>query len=100
MAKPRVFSGVQPTGEFHIGKLARAVRTWAQQVADQKGDLSSASSDAHAITVDYEAAELAIVSTAMACDLVTCGVDPERCTLSSRADVPRTHKSSPGTSRT
>jgi tryptophanyl-tRNA synthetase len=87
MAKVRVFSGVQPTGELHIGNWLGAVRTWAQQVADQKEDLFFCIVDAHAITVDYEAAELRRRIDAMACDLIACGVDPERCTLFVQSDV-------------
>src|SRR5438046_2318826 len=87
MAKPRVFSGIQPTGEFHIGNWLGAVRTWAQQVADQKEELIFCIVDAHAITVDYESAELRESITTMAADLIACGLDPDRCTLFVQSDV-------------
>jgi len=85
--KPRVFSGIQPSGELHIGNWLGAVRTWAQQVAEQKEDLLFCIVDAHAITMEYEPAELRNRIDVMAQDLVACGVDPERCTLFVQSDV-------------
>jgi len=85
--KPRVLSGIQPTGEFHVGNWLGAVRTWAQQVAEQNEDLFFCIVDAHAITVDYEPSELRGRVDGMARDLIACGVDPERCTLFVQSDV-------------
>jgi tryptophanyl-tRNA synthetase len=64
-----------------------AVRTWAQQVAEQKEDLLFCVVDAHAITVEYDPAELHRRIVSMAADLVACGLDPERCTLFVQSDV-------------
>ena len=85
--KPRVLSGIQPTGEFHIGNWLGAVRTWAQQVAEQREDLFFCIVDAHAITVEYDPKELRARTRLMAQDLIACGVDPERCTLFVQSDV-------------
>jgi tryptophanyl-tRNA synthetase len=87
MALPRVFSGIQPSGELHIGNWLGAVRTWAAQVAEQREDLMFCVVDAHAITVEYEPAELRQRIDTMARDLIACGVDPERCTLFVQSDV-------------
>ena len=84
---PRAFSGIQPTGEFHIGNYLGAVRTWAQQVAEQKEELIFCIVDAHAITVDYDPADLRRRILALATDLIACGVDPDRCTLFVQSDV-------------
>src|SRR5580704_5862970 len=86
-ARPRVFSGIQPSGEFHVGNWLGAVRTWAEQVAAQKEDLFFCIVDAHAITVEYDPAELHRRIWTMAGDLVACGIDPERCTLFVQSDV-------------
>jgi tryptophanyl-tRNA synthetase len=83
----RVFSGIQPSGELHIGNWLGAVRTWAAQVAEQKEDLVFSIVDAHAITVEYEPAELRARIDGMARDLIACGLDPERCTLFVQSDV-------------
>jgi tryptophanyl-tRNA synthetase len=84
---PRVFSGIQPSGELHIGNWLGAVRTWAAQVAAQKEDLMFCIVDAHAITVEYEPADLRQRIVTMARDLVACGIDPARCILFVQSDV-------------
>ena len=86
-ARLRVFSGIQPTGELHIGNWLGAVRTWADQVAAQREDLFFCIVDAHAITVEYDPAELRRRVWTMAGDLVACGIDPQRCTLFVQSDV-------------
>src|SRR5271166_4684816 len=79
--KPRVLSGIQPSGDFHIGNWLGAVRTWTQQVADGREDLLFCIVDAHAITTEYEPTDLVRRVEVMARDLVACGLDPARCTL-------------------
>src|SRR3979411_43833 len=86
-AKPRVVSGIQPSGELHIGNWLGAVRTWAAQVAEQKEDLFFCIVDAHAITLAYKPAELRARIDTMARDLVACGIDPAGCTLFVQSDV-------------
>jgi len=87
MSRARVFSGIQPTGELHIGNWLGAVRTWATQVAEQKEDLIFCVVDAHAITNEYDPAELRARIEGMARDLVACGLDTARCTLFVQSDV-------------
>jgi tryptophanyl-tRNA synthetase len=87
LAKPRVLSGIQPTGQFHIGNWLGAVRTWAAQVAEQKEDLFFCVVDAHALTVEYQPSELRQSIDQMSRDLIACGLDPERCTLFVQSDV-------------
>jgi tryptophanyl-tRNA synthetase len=86
-ARPRVFSGIQPTGELHIGNWLGAVRTWAAQVEEQKEDLLFCVVDAHAITKEYDPAALRERIATMARDLIACGLDPARCTLFVQSDV-------------
>ena len=87
VSRARVFSGIQPSGETHVGNWLGAVRTWAAQVAEQREDLLFCIVDAHAITVDYEPAELRRRIGSMARDLVASGLDPERCTMFVQSDV-------------
>jgi tryptophanyl-tRNA synthetase len=87
IARPRVVSGIQPSGELHIGNWLGAVRTWATQVAEQKEDLFFCIVDAHAITVEYEPADLRRRIEVMARDLIACGIDPSGCTLFVQSDV-------------
>jgi tryptophanyl-tRNA synthetase len=85
--KPRVFSGIQPSGELHIGNYLGAVRTWARQVAEGLEDPMFCVVDAHAITVPYEPKELGTRILALAADLIACGIDPDRSTLFTQSDV-------------
>jgi tryptophanyl-tRNA synthetase len=85
--RPRVFSGIQPTGELHIGNYLGAVRTWRQQIEDGREDTMFCIVDAHAITVPYEAAELRQKIDGFAIDLVACGLDPNKTILFVQSDV-------------
>ncbi len=51
----RIFSGIQPTGDIHIGNYVGAIRNWVQ-LADRYECIFCVV-DYHAITVDYEVAE-------------------------------------------
>jgi tryptophanyl-tRNA synthetase len=75
----RVFSGIQPTGEMHLGNYLGAVRRW---VEDQyRHDAIYCVVDLHAITLPYEPSELAGRTRQTAMLLMAAGLDPDRCTL-------------------
>jgi tryptophanyl-tRNA synthetase len=81
-----IFSGIQPSGELHLGNYLGAVRTWVE-LQDQYRCFFCIV-DFHAITQPYEPAEMARRVREMAVDLVACGVDPQRCTLFVQSAVP------------
>jgi tryptophanyl-tRNA synthetase len=83
----RVFSGIQPTGELHIGNYLGAVRTWRQQIEAGKDETFFCIVDAHAITVPYDPKELRKNIDDLALDLIACGLDPEKTTLFVQSDV-------------
>jgi tryptophanyl-tRNA synthetase len=85
--RKRVFSGIQPTGDMHIGNWLGAVRTWVQQVEDGTEDTMFCVVDAHAITVPYEPAELRKNIENFARDLIACGLDVSKTTLFVQSDV-------------
>jgi len=85
--RPRVFSGIQPSGELHIGNYLGAVRTWREQIEAGNEDTMFCIVDAHAITVPYEAAELRQRIDGFAIDLVACGIDPAKTILFVQSDV-------------
>ncbi len=87
MPAPLVFSGIQPSGELHLGNYLGAVRTWARQVAEAKEELLYCIVDAHAITLPYDPADLKKRIKDLAIDLIASGVDPARCTLFVQSDV-------------
>lgn len=87
LPKKRVFSGIQPTGELHIGNWLGAVRTWVAQVEAQQEETMFCIVDAHAITVDHDPVDLQKKIEGFALDLVACGLDPSKTTLFVQSDV-------------
>jgi tryptophanyl-tRNA synthetase len=87
-SRPRVFSGIQPSGELHIGNYLGAVRTWVEMVKNQAEESIFCLVDAHAITVPHDPKELADRTLRLATELIACGVDPEKCILFVQSDVP------------
>jgi tryptophanyl-tRNA synthetase len=81
-----VFSGIQPSGELHLGNYLGAVRNWVA-LQDQYRCFYCVV-DYHAIAQLYEPAEMPARTRNMAIDIMACGVDPERATLFIQSDVP------------
>jgi tryptophanyl-tRNA synthetase len=76
---PRVLSGLQPSGDLHLGNYLGAVRSW---VADQERyDCFYCIVDLHALTLDISPDQLRERTEETALDLVAAGLDPGRCTL-------------------
>jgi len=75
----RVFSGIQPSGELHIGNYLGAVRNWVELQHRYESFFSIV--DYHAITGMYEPADLRRRTRDMAISLLASGIDPEKCTL-------------------
>ena len=75
----RVLSGLQPSGDLHLGNYLGALRNW---VADQERfDCFYCIVDLHALTLDISPDELRSRTEETALDLVAAGLDPLRCTL-------------------
>src|SRR5213075_2463651 len=73
----RVFSGIQPSGELHIGNYLGAVQNWV--TLQSQHDCLFCVVDLHAITQPYDPANLPALTTDMAVSLYAAGLDPERC---------------------
>ncbi len=82
----RVVSGIQPTGNLHLGNYLGAIRRWVKM--QDEGECVFFLADLHAITVFNDPAELRENVNAMAAALIACGVDPERAILFNQARVP------------
>jgi tryptophanyl-tRNA synthetase len=82
----RVFSGIQPSGELHIGNYLGAVKRWVALQADHECFFCIV--DYHAITQDYEVASLERRTLEMATSLLAAGIDPERSVLFVQSHVP------------
>ncbi len=83
---PRIFSGIQPTGEVHLGNFLGAVRNWVGYQDDY--DAIYCVVDLHAMTVNHEAAGFPDRTTGKATELLAAGLDPERCVLFIQSHVP------------
>jgi tryptophanyl-tRNA synthetase len=77
--RPRVFSGIQPSGQLHIGNYLGALRRWAAE-QDQKVNYFCIV-DLHAITVPQDPDTLRRLTRDAAALYVACGLDPERSTI-------------------
>ena len=76
---PRIFSGIQPSGELHIGNYLGAIRNWVQ-LQDRYESIYCVV-DYHAITGEYNPELLRRRRHEMAASLLAAGVDPAKATL-------------------
>jgi tryptophanyl-tRNA synthetase len=83
--KPRVLSGIQPSGNFHLGNYLGAIRNWVQQLDDYDNYFSIV--DLHALSMDVNRASMADNIRNLAVTLVASGLDPERCVLFVQSDL-------------
>ena len=87
----RIVSGIQPTGNLHLGNYLGAIRNWVRmqdQVGREGGECLFFLADLHAISMPHDPAALAASTREMVAALVACGVDPARSTLFNQAQVP------------
>jgi tryptophanyl-tRNA synthetase len=82
----RVFSGIQPSGDVHIGNYVGAIKRWVDE-QDEHDNLICIV-DLHAITVPQDPAQLRKRSLSLAKLLIACGIDAKKTTLFKQSDVP------------
>lgn len=82
----RVFSGIKPTGNVHLGNLLGALVHWVDD--QEKADSIYCVVDLHALTVPQDPAELRDTTLRLAQLLLAIGLDPEVCTLFVQSHVP------------
>ena len=82
----RVLSGIQPTGEIHLGNYLGALRQWT--VDQHEHDSFYCAVDLHAVTVPQAPEELRSKTLETMATLVAVGLDPEICTLFVQSHVP------------
>ena len=87
----RIVSGIQPTGNLHLGNYLGAIRNWVamqDQWSAQGATCLYFLADLHAISMPHVPADLAANTREMVAALVACGIDPERSVLFNQAQVP------------
>ncbi|GAC1625552.1 MAG: tryptophan--tRNA ligase [Ktedonobacteraceae bacterium] len=77
--KKRVFSGIQPTGNIHLGNYLGAIRNWVE-TQDQFDNIFCIV-DLHAITLPIDPKELHANTRKLAALYIACGLDPNQCKL-------------------
>jgi tryptophanyl-tRNA synthetase len=83
----RVVSGIQPTGNLHLGNYLGAIKNWVR-MQDDPGEKLYFLADLHALSLPHDPAELSAGTREMAAALVACGIDTERAILFNQARVP------------
>jgi tryptophanyl-tRNA synthetase len=87
----RVVSGIQPTGNLHLGNYLGAIRNWVRMQDDMAttgGECLFFLADLHAISLPHNPAELTANTREMAAALIACGIDTGKSILFNQTQVP------------
>ncbi|RVU07057.1 tryptophan--tRNA ligase [Novosphingobium umbonatum] len=87
----RIVSGIQPTGNLHLGNYLGAIRNWValqEQAVATGGQAFYFLADLHAISMPHDPANLSANTREMTAALVACGIDPDKSTLFNQTQVP------------
>ncbi|MDE2411646.1 MAG: tryptophan--tRNA ligase [Sphingomonadales bacterium] len=87
----RIVSGIQPTGNLHLGNYLGAIRNWVKmqdELAASGGQSLYFLADLHAISMPHDPAELGANTREMVAALVACGINPDKSILFNQAQVP------------
>ncbi|MBV8301098.1 MAG: tryptophan--tRNA ligase, partial [Candidatus Dormibacteraeota bacterium] len=87
MGRPRVLSGIQPTGGLHIGNYLGALRNWVRE--QERYENYFCIVDLHALTMLPDPAELHDKSLEVTALFLASGLDPQRCEIFLQSHVPQ-----------
>ena len=82
----RIFSGIQPTGNLHLGNYLGAIRNWVS-LQDSFESIYCVV-DLHALTVPQDPDDLRRGVREVTAGLIAAGIDPERCIVFNQSAVP------------
>ena len=82
----RIFSGVQPTGNLHLGNYLGAIRNWV--LLQEDFDCIFCIVDLHALTQPQDPKLLRSQTREVTAAYIACGIDPERCIIFNQSTVP------------
>ncbi len=88
MKRNRVLSGMQPTGDLHLGNYLGALKQWVVLLGKEDIDPLFCIVDAHAITVEYDQKSLPSRVIDAAATYIAGGLDPEKATIFVQSEVP------------
>ena len=86
MSQPRTLSGIQTTGNLHLGNYLGAIRNWVD--LQDKYDSFFFMADLHAITVPHDPSVLAENTRKVAATYLACGIDPDKSTIFVQSQLP------------
>lgn len=86
VGRKRVFSGMRPTGQLHLGNYLGAIKSWIE--LQDRYECIYAIVDYHAMTTPYAPAEMRANVRELLIDYLAAGVDPERSILMVQSAVP------------
>ncbi|GAB4218133.1 MAG: tryptophan--tRNA ligase [Synechococcales cyanobacterium] len=84
--KKRTFSGIQPSGNLHLGNYLGAILNWVETQEDFDNYFCVV--DQHAVTVPYEPQKLAEITRQVYALYLACGLKAEHCTIFVQSHVP------------
>ncbi|OGH64685.1 MAG: tryptophan--tRNA ligase [Candidatus Magasanikbacteria bacterium RIFCSPHIGHO2_01_FULL_41_23] len=87
--KPVIFSGIQPTGNLHVGNYLGAVKNWVELQNSGKYDCYFCIVDYHSLTGNQGADERRVNTLNLATELLAAGIDPKKSTLFVQSAVPQ-----------
>ena len=88
MARKKFFSGIQPTGEIHIGNYLGAIQRWVELANSTEYDGILCIVDYHAITVPYATEKMMAKVQEAAMMIMACGINPDNSLLFIQSHVP------------
>lgn len=88
--KPRVLSGIQPTGELHLGNYLGLLKNCLALQKQEKFDCFFFVADYHSLTESYTPREKTTQIFDAAASMLAAGLDPKKCTLFIQSDLPET----------
>ncbi|CAK9817973.1 Tryptophan--tRNA ligase, mitochondrial [Anthophora quadrimaculata] len=83
----RIFSGIQPTGNLHLGNYLGAIQKWIQ-LQDNGENVVFSIVDMHSITLPHDPKELYDNVLKMTATLLACGIDPKKSILFQQSTIP------------
>jgi tryptophanyl-tRNA synthetase len=86
MGKPRILSGIQPSGSLHIGNFFGMMRPAIE--LQEKGEAHYFIANYHSMTSLFDAEQRRKNSLDVAMDFMACGLDPEKSVFWKQSDVP------------
>lgn len=84
--KPRVFSGIRPSGRLHLGNYLGAIENWLK--LQDEADCIFAVVDYHGMTTPYDPKEMMKEKYEVVLDYLAAGIDPKKSTLIVQSQVP------------